>query len=329
MNTIEDALTQLAQQHGWDADELINYSYEDDVSGWDNGLGGWPIGSLWTVEGRYLYALVRKLQPEVVVEIGTNVGCGATHIASALKANGNGKLVTLDINKAVTPPVAKGQQPRTYRQGELIPDDLLPFVEIVNADGIGYLLYHLKQADLIFEDGAHSVESTREAWQAGVPKLSDGGFMISHDAAHFVVGEDIRAGIEAAGITPQIVAIAPSDCGLAVWRKSTEAEQPIENEAQKPVTLKEIDHQLYDPFNVKEEPFEITAFIPSMNDVEVSGETLSTDELQKRYPIEWKDSLPSLDDMTVRELRAYAKANGIQLGQARNRDSILEKIRGA
>jgi hypothetical protein len=43
--------------------------------------------------------------------------------------------------------------------------------------------------------------------------------MISHDAMHFVVGEQVQAGIQQAGIeNPLTLLVEPSDCGLAVWR---------------------------------------------------------------------------------------------------------------
>jgi predicted O-methyltransferase YrrM len=43
-------------------------------------------------------AFVRALQPEVVVETGSCYGIGSARIARALKANGHGKLYSLEIN---------------------------------------------------------------------------------------------------------------------------------------------------------------------------------------------------------------------------------------
>ena len=44
------------------------------------------------------YALVRELQPECVVETGTDKGLGSVVLAAALLRNGHGRLITMDIN---------------------------------------------------------------------------------------------------------------------------------------------------------------------------------------------------------------------------------------
>lgn len=45
------------------------------------------------------YALVRALAPDVVVETGTDKGLGSVVLAAALLRNGNGRLITIDINE--------------------------------------------------------------------------------------------------------------------------------------------------------------------------------------------------------------------------------------
>ena len=45
------------------------------------------------------YALIRIVQPQLVVETGTDKGLGAAVILQALKRNGHGKLITIDINQ--------------------------------------------------------------------------------------------------------------------------------------------------------------------------------------------------------------------------------------
>lgn len=49
--------------------------------------------------GKLLYWLVRVLEPEVAVEIGTSVGYSALWIAMALKHNEKGKLWTIESHK--------------------------------------------------------------------------------------------------------------------------------------------------------------------------------------------------------------------------------------
>jgi hypothetical protein len=60
----------------------------------------------------------------------------------------------------------------------------------------------------------------REIWQQAGTRLQAGGVMISHDAAHYLVGEQVTQGIRDAGITDYSVhLIEPSDCGFALWVK--------------------------------------------------------------------------------------------------------------
>lgn len=46
--------------------------------------------------GRFLFHLVRRLQPQSCLEIGTGLGVSATYQAAALELNGTGKLITVD-----------------------------------------------------------------------------------------------------------------------------------------------------------------------------------------------------------------------------------------
>ncbi len=47
-------------------------------------------------DAEFLYALVRLAKPETVLELGTGYGVSARFIAEALKANGRGKLTTVE-----------------------------------------------------------------------------------------------------------------------------------------------------------------------------------------------------------------------------------------
>lgn len=301
--TFEEVLTSIANAYGLDGHELIGYSYEDEISGWDRGYGDWPVGSLWTVEGRILYALVRALQPELIVEIGTNVGCSASHMASALKMNGKGNLMSFDTCSSITIPPDKNGHSAVFLQGQLIPDDLLSFVELVNADGIAYLREYIADADMIFEDGAHNFEGTRDAWVAGLAKLNPGGFMVSHDAAHFLVGETIQRGIAAAGVVPNVYEVQPSDCGLAIYRKPMEGQmpEPVKAQAAKDIPL---------DYFIPKERYDTVPDLLALT---------MTDEH------DW--GKPDFDTMTDNDLRDYADAHNIDLGRLRKRESIIERLR--
>lgn len=210
---LEQCLTDIASTFGFDAQALVAYAYEDKETGWDLGQGDWPVGSLWMVEGKVLYALTRALKPRYVLEIGTFYGCSSTHILRAIVANGTGRLICVDRN-------AHG-----VKVASLVPDDLRPHMEFVQADAVEWIRDAMLDDgfDLVFEDADHSVEVTRDVWAGASAKLSGGGVIVSHDAMHFLVGRDVRQGILDSGVEgARFYKIEPSDCGLAIFRKPEE-----------------------------------------------------------------------------------------------------------
>jgi predicted O-methyltransferase YrrM len=50
--------------------------------------------------GRLLYSLVRATRPETVVEFGMSLGISAIHLASAVRDNGTGRVVTTELSAA-------------------------------------------------------------------------------------------------------------------------------------------------------------------------------------------------------------------------------------
>jgi predicted O-methyltransferase YrrM len=48
--------------------------------------------------GRLLYALVRATKPETVVEFGMSLGLSGIHLASAVRDNGTGRVVTTELS---------------------------------------------------------------------------------------------------------------------------------------------------------------------------------------------------------------------------------------
>jgi len=208
---LSEAAALVATTYDWDVLEFTRYVMEDPHTGWDNNQGDWPIGSLWRVEGAILYGLVRMLKPQRVLELGTGHGCSATHIAEAMKANTFGTVYCVDNGSDATAP---------GRIGNMIPDELRPFVVIMAEDIQTYAEQTEYQFDLIFEDGIHSHQQVTDIWQAAGRILTPGGMMISHDALHHLVGNDVSRGIQDAGYTDVLyLGINPSDCGLAIWQK--------------------------------------------------------------------------------------------------------------
>lgn len=208
---IEEALIDIARNFGFDEQQLIIECFADTVGGWDEDKGRWPVGSVWSVEGRILYAITRALKPDFVLEVGTHHGCSATHFAEAVKANGKGHVIGVDPSGAA---------------GNMIPANLRQYVQIMNTrwqdmDGL-----FPAGVGVVFEDADHSAETTADVWRAAAERLPAGSVIASHDAMHFLVGAAIREGIARSGVTgvrfyPVQMGPTPSQdmCGLAVWRK--------------------------------------------------------------------------------------------------------------
>jgi predicted O-methyltransferase YrrM len=72
--------------------------------------------------GRLLYALVRAMKPSTVVEFGMSLGISAIHLASAVRDNGAGRIVTTELSAAK---VATARQ--TFAETGL--DDLITVLE--------------------------------------------------------------------------------------------------------------------------------------------------------------------------------------------------------
>jgi len=72
--------------------------------------------------GRLLYSLVRATRPTTVVEFGMSFGISAVHLASAVRDNGSGRVVTTELS---APKIAAAKQ--TFAETGL--DDLITVLE--------------------------------------------------------------------------------------------------------------------------------------------------------------------------------------------------------
>lgn len=185
-----------------DADQLMTYADEDTIGGFhfDESLRKWESGSLWEVEGKFIYALVRAMRPQRVLEIGTWRGASATHILAALHANGYGYLTSVDL----------------LDSGQLIPEHLRYRWHFVQSDGAPYLRLNLDDPDIIFEDGLHDPLGTT-AMLEEIKKHYHPRLLLSHDAEHYIVGKDVRNAFMNVFGAVNTILIHPADCGFA-WR---------------------------------------------------------------------------------------------------------------
>jgi predicted O-methyltransferase YrrM len=207
-----ESIQTLATYYKLDASELLAYADEDNIGGYDDKHNGkvtrtgnpvWEIGSLWEVEGKILYALIRALKPAHVVEIGSFHGCSATHICEALLKNGKGKLTSVDINHNFKPPAKfKG------------------VLKQVQIDLFKYEFPKTPKVDFVFEDALHEPGQVSHIWNLFKKSAKKGAAILSHDAEHYIVGADVRMGIGEIVEDYKTILVAPSDCGFAYWKKA-------------------------------------------------------------------------------------------------------------
>ena len=196
----QQALEKVAEDLGFNPNFFAVHYFADKIGGYPE---TWPVGSIWESEGRLLYAIACMIRPYVVVEFGTRYGCSTAHILKALDMAGDGMLYTVDNGANGLMDVAK--HPR-----------LLPTI----MDGIKFAqTWEHIQVDMIFEDGPHSTEFTRDAITIMLPYLRHGGIVCVHDVDHFLVGEQVSEGFRQAVGEFDFVRILPSDCGLGYWKK--------------------------------------------------------------------------------------------------------------
>ena len=207
MNLFE-VFKRMGNQLDVDPQVLMDYANEDQVGGYhtDATQAKWPMGSLWEVEGKVLYALTRFMRPKSVLEIGTYFGASSTHILAALKANNAGKLTSLDIEPL---------------QGDLIPDGLKKRWKFIQAEAVQWITANQPFAELVYEDAFHTVNGTTSILTT-VRDVVKPRVIVSHDAEHFNVGLNIRKAWDAVIGQYDTALITPSDCGIAWWAQNND-----------------------------------------------------------------------------------------------------------
>ena len=93
--------------------------------------------------GRLLYSLVRATRPATIVEFGMSFGISALHLASAVRDNGSGRVVTTELSAAK---IAAAKQ--TFAKSGL--DDLITVLE---GDALSTLASLHGPVDFVLLDG--------------------------------------------------------------------------------------------------------------------------------------------------------------------------------
>ncbi len=125
------------------------------------------------VWGRFLMRLVRELAPRSCIELGTGFGISTAYQAAALELNGDGRIVSLDLD-ALTSVAHPGLASLELRHRvELVGgriEDTLPGV----LEGTGPIEYALLDSD-------HTEQGTLSAFDALAPHMRSGAIVVLDD----------------------------------------------------------------------------------------------------------------------------------------------------
>lgn len=130
--------------------------------------------------GPELYVVVRAVKPRVVVETGVASGYSSAHILRALAANGAGALHSIDLPNAQP----GSELPPGRGSGWLVPAALRARWTLHLGDArtlLPAVLAALERVDLFVHDSDHSYGHMTFEYAQALPRLADGGLLLSDD----------------------------------------------------------------------------------------------------------------------------------------------------
>ncbi len=184
-----------------DPDVFMGYVQEDKLKGYPDVVAG----SVWTAEGRLLYAIVKTIQAKNIIEIGTWAGASTAHLCAAAMQTG-GTVFSVDTWE---------------REAELVPEEYRSCLKLERSMGHEYVAHYHNSVDLIFEDADHNYKTSYMIAKEGKKALRPGGYYITHDTFAEVegMGDAIRKALFDNGMNGLDILVRPSNCGLSIWRK--------------------------------------------------------------------------------------------------------------
>jgi predicted O-methyltransferase YrrM len=123
-----------------------------------------------------IYALVRLLEPETVVETGVADGTTSAYILQALEDNGRGRLYSIDVPSERLPP---GKAPGWIVDGALRHRWTLRIGP--SSELLAPLLSELRSIDVFLHDSLHTYDNMLFEYRAAWPFLKTSGLLLSHD----------------------------------------------------------------------------------------------------------------------------------------------------
>ena len=144
--------------------------------------------------GPVLFALVRVLKPEVIVETGVGSGVSSTFFLSAMERNGVGRLHSVDL-----PLLNQRLRPHGMPTGWLVPDDVRSRWQLSLGDArdvLVPLLERLEEVDFFFHDSDPSYEHMTWEYSLAYPHIRPGGLLLSDDTTSNQAWDEFTSQLE-------------------------------------------------------------------------------------------------------------------------------------
>jgi len=131
-------------------------------------LGSKP--ALWAL---LLFKLIRAIQPDLVIELGTCIGISAAYQSAALQMNGKGRLISIEGSETIADLAKKNIESLHLNNADIrcgTFKDVLP--EIFS---------EISAVDYVFIDGHHDERATIAYFELLLPHLSPGAILVFDD----------------------------------------------------------------------------------------------------------------------------------------------------
>jgi predicted O-methyltransferase YrrM len=157
-----------------------------------------------------LFKIIRKLEPQSCVELGSCVGISASYQASALVFNGKGTIVTLEGSPDIAEVAAETFKVLGFENASVVTG---PFHETL--DGV---LEACKPIDFFFNDGHHDHDALMQYFDQAMPYLSDCAVIVFDDITWSTGMRKAWAEIESDKRVSASIDV--HDIGIAVLKKN-------------------------------------------------------------------------------------------------------------
>lgn len=134
------------------------------------------------------YALIKLLQPDIVVETGVGAGVSSWTILKAMEENGKGRLISIDLptpNTELLPEV-----------GYLVPSGLRDRWDLMIGPSQGVLpqtLAEIGEIDIFQHDSRHSYSNQLREYRTAWPFIRSNGVLVSDDVSNDALHDASRS----------------------------------------------------------------------------------------------------------------------------------------